>query len=229
MKDFDHYATEYDAHLDKGIGLSGENREFFARGRLEIVKKLFRLHAFHPRRAIDFGCGTGMNLGMMAAMWSGLELTGLDSSEHSLSIARQRVPAFADSFCTPENYRETPRAPVDWVFCNGVFHHIPPDVRPSALASIISLLRPGGALTLFDNNPFNPGTHLVMRRIPFDRDAKMINPYTLASDLRKIGFSDVSCRFLFVFPRFLRALRPLEQHLDRVPLGAQYAVFAWLT
>jgi glycosyltransferase involved in cell wall biosynthesis len=34
-------------------------------------------------------------------------------------------------------------------------------------------------------------------------------------------------RFLFVFPSLLSALRPLEPHLARLPLGAQYGVFAF--
>src|SRR5207249_989488 len=30
---FDSYATEYDSHLERGIGLSGEGKDYFARGR----------------------------------------------------------------------------------------------------------------------------------------------------------------------------------------------------
>ena len=32
--------------------------------------------------------------------------------------------------------------------------------------------------------------------------------------------------YLFFFPRFLRALRPLERWATRVPLGAQYGIIA---
>ena len=34
----------------------------------------------------------------------------------------------------------------------------------------------GGVLALFENNPWNPGTRLVMKRIPFDRNAQTISP-----------------------------------------------------
>jgi hypothetical protein len=33
--EFDVYAGDYDAALNKGISVSGEDKEFFARGRLE--------------------------------------------------------------------------------------------------------------------------------------------------------------------------------------------------
>ena len=36
--------------------------------------------------------------------------------------------------------------------------------------------RPAGYFALFENNPWNPGARLVMRRIPFDRDAIMLSP-----------------------------------------------------
>ena len=54
----------------------------------------------------------------------------------------------------------------------------------------------------------------------------MISPYALRHRLRTIGFDAVGVRFLFVFPRFASAFRPIESHLERLPLGAQYGAFA---
>jgi hypothetical protein len=65
-----------------------------------------------------------------------------------------------------------------------------------------------------------------MRRIPFDRGAVMVNPFRLRSTLRSMGFEEVSCRYLFVFPRPLAFLRPLEARIEALPLGAQYGAFA---
>ena len=47
--------------------------------------------------------------------------------------------------------------PVDLVFVNGVFHHIPPKDHGVNLDYIQSSLKPGGLLVIFENNPFNPG------------------------------------------------------------------------
>ncbi|HKQ97067.1 MAG TPA: class I SAM-dependent methyltransferase [Candidatus Polarisedimenticolia bacterium] len=221
---FDPFAAEYDAHLTRGISLSGEDKEFFARGRLVAAALYLQAVGVRPRRIVEFGCGIGTNLGTIAAMWPESSIVGIDRSESSLEVARARGVDARIGLMTPADYVAHSTERADWVFCNGVFHHIPPAEQPGALEQIRSTLRPGGAFTLFDNNPFNPGARWVMKRIPFDHDAIMINPYTLARRLREAGFDEVRCRFLFVFPRFVSMLRPLEPHLERLPLGAQYGV-----
>ena len=107
-----------------------------------------------------------------------------------------------------------------------MFHHIPPAEREAAVAYVHGALRPGGIFALWENNPWNPGTRLVMRRIPFDRDAETLSAPATRRLLRAGGFEIERTDFLFVFPRPLRALRPLERRLARAPLGAQYLVLA---
>jgi hypothetical protein len=72
----------------------------------------------------------------------------------------------------------------------------------------------------------NPGTRLVMSRIPFDRDARTISAPGVRRHLRAVGLDPVETGYLFYFPRPLRSLRWTERFLTRVPLGAQYGVFA---
>src|SRR5262245_44355393 len=67
-----------------------------------------------------------------------------------------------------------PSERVDLVYCNGVFHHIPVGRRAAVIDYIYRSLRPGGLFSLWENNPWNPGTRYVMSRIPFDRDAIML-------------------------------------------------------
>jgi SAM-dependent methyltransferase len=224
---FDRYASEYDAHLEKGIKLSGEGREFFALGRLEAVKAFLAGAQIQPQRVLEFGCGTGANLAVIRDLWPGAEVAGVDTSRESLAVARARLSSRSVRLLSAEEWVEGAAGGFDWVFCNGVFHHIAPADQDAAVTFVRGCLRPGGLFTLFDNNPFNPGTHLVMRRIPFDRDARMINPYRLQTRLRRLGFERVSCRFLFVFPRPFSALRRLERPLERWPFGAQYGIFAF--
>jgi hypothetical protein len=63
-----------------------------------------------------------------------------------------------------------------------------------------------------------------MRRIPFDRDAKLLSPPRARELLTRAGFAVLRTDFLFLFPRVLSALRPLEGWLARFPAGAQYMV-----
>jgi hypothetical protein len=63
-----------------------------------------------------------------------------------------------------------------------------------------------------------------MSRIPFDRDAITLSAPAARRLLTDGGFEVVHVRFLFIFPKLLRALRRLEPPLSALPLGAQYQV-----
>ncbi len=210
--------------LGQGLSLSGEGKAFFIHGRLNDLRR--RLPAtFHPRRILDFGCGTGDTAPLLAACFPSAEVVGCDASAAMLDRARRAHGSARISFC--EVAALDTLAPVDLCYCNGVFHHIPPAERPGALSRIRGSLRPGGYFALFENNPYNPGTRLVMHRIPFDRGARMLSPRTARRLLAAAGFEWVSPpRFLFCFPRCLAPLRRLEHSLAGLPLGAQYGVLA---
>jgi hypothetical protein len=67
---------------------------------------------------------------------------------------------------------------------------------------------------------------MVMRRIPFDRDAEPLIARNARQLLVDGGFSVIRTDFLFIFPHALRAFRGIERRLVRVPFGAQYVVLA---
>ena len=87
-------------------------------------------------------------------------------------------------------------------------------------------MQPGGLFSLWENNPWNPATHLVMSRCEFDEDAQMLTPGRTRKLLRAGGFEIVRTDFRFIFPHSLRALRPLEDLVFRAPLGTQYQILA---
>jgi SAM-dependent methyltransferase len=222
ISEFDRHARNYDADLMRGIAVSGENRDYFARGRALMVRQCLSRIDEHPRTILDYGCGTGSGSQYLCEMFGPVRLLGVDISEESLQIARQQHQNLQATFLRADQYR--PVSEVDLAFCSGVFHHIPVLERASALAYIFRALRPGGYFAFWENNPWNPGTRLVMKRIPFDRDARPLSFWAAVGMLSGGGFEILSTRFLFIFPRVLRWLRPLEPTLSRAPLGAQYQV-----
>jgi|HubBroStandDraft_6_1064221.scaffolds.fasta_scaffold890399_1 SAM-dependent methyltransferase len=217
MSTFDNFANSYDDALAQGLNVTGESREYFARGRIDFLKGCLDELAFHPESAIDFGCGTGANLPLLQKI--AIHVMGLDESEKSVAIA--------ESYATTRRPSEfLPSGGVDLVFCNGVFHHIRPPKRPEVIRYIRDCLRPDGIFALWDNNPYNPGTRLVAKRIAFETDSVMIGAREARRLLRAAGFRILSTRYLFIFPRALRALRGLERPLSQWPLGGQYQVLA---
>jgi SAM-dependent methyltransferase len=214
-------AAEYEAMLNQGIGLSGENQEFFMLGR---VRDMQAQVPPSPRRILDFGCGIGKSCAHLASVFPTAYVVGADLSEDALRHART---SFGSDRVTFVNITDLPQLErFDLCYINGVFHHILPDERQQTLMMIKELLTPGAHLALFENNPWNPGTRMVMRRIPFDRDAIPLSFLETRQRIKGAGFTICGTRFLFYMPKALAPLRFIEPWFVSVPLGAQYYVLA---
>jgi len=221
--EFDRYAEEYDAALAQGLSVSGEDKNYFARGRIAfLVTCLARLSIEAPQSVLDLGCGTGSATPFLRDLLHAESVLGVDVSAASLAVARRDFGGERARFLLPGE--APPNADKDLAFCNGVFHHIPPAERPAAVQYVAASLRPDGLFAFWENNPWNPGTRYVMDRCPFDGDAETLTPPEARALLRAGGLEIVRTDFLFLFPRALRALRPLEGMVSRLPLGAQYQV-----
>ena len=220
-------SEEYEGMLNQGIRLSGEGMLFFLEGRLDLLRRRLPelAAASNAPRILDFGCGLGYAAHRLRQMFPTAEITGADTSQNALDAARERNGGPGIRFLTVEQL-QADAGTYDLCHVNGVFHHIHPSERPQALGLIHKVLRPGGTLALFENNPWNFGARMVMARIPFDRDAQMLSPLLTASLLRQSGFRIARTDSLFFFPRVLKALRFSEPFLGWTRLGAQYLVLA---
>lgn len=223
--EFDEFANNYESALQKGLDVSGESSEYFATGRVKWVRRrLEKLLGHKPvlKSVLDFGCGTGNSVAFLLSELQAEHVTGIDTSEQSLVQARARYPSNTTTFVTSAHH--TPDEEFDLAFCNGVFHHIPVELRSGIVEDIYRSIKPGGWFAFWENNPWNPGTRLVMSRIPFDRDAITLSIPEAKRLLKGAGFEVAKVDTCFYFPSLLRALRPLETCLAWLPLGAQYLV-----
>jgi 2-polyprenyl-3-methyl-5-hydroxy-6-metoxy-1,4-benzoquinol methylase len=209
---FDHYAANYKALHTQNLTASGEPTEYFSEYKLRCIE---RAGADPNAPLLDYGCGIGNVTRALAQGFS--DVTGYDPSAQSLEVARQQVPSaqFLDSVdALPESHFET-------VVMAGVLHHIPPDQRRSVLERVLSHLRPGGQLFVFEHNPLNPLTLRAVATCPFDDDAILLWPWEARNLLRNSGYADVKLDYIVFFPRPLAKLRPLEPRLKWLGIGAQ--------
>jgi SAM-dependent methyltransferase len=218
---FDEYAGSYDRDLHKALSVSGENKNYFAEGRMKWLSAELAARHLSVNSVLDFGCGTGSATPFIRACFSPTEIVGADVSLHSLEVATAEFGTADTKFIPIER-------PLidhfDLAFCNGVFHHIDPEQRQESLSYVFQSLRPGGLFALFENNPWNPATLYVMSRCAFDKDAITLPPTETRRRMRNAGFEILTTRFLFIFPAILRLLRPLENPLSPLPFGTQYVV-----
>jgi SAM-dependent methyltransferase len=216
-------ASEYEALLEQGTRLSGEDRLFFVRGRIaDLVAHV--PPGLSPRRILDFGCGLGDASRLLAEVFPAAEVVGVDSATAALEWAEGHHASARVSFASVARLAE--HGVFDLCYVSGVLHHVAPAQRHHVLGQIRAVLGAGGLLALFENNPWNPGARMVMSRIAFDRDAVPLSPRVARRLLVACEFRCLLSRALFYFPRPLAFLRPLEPLLAGVPLGAQYWLLA---
>jgi SAM-dependent methyltransferase len=218
---FDEFAADYDAALGQGLSVTGEEKDYFAHGRIAWLARCLRTLGERPRHVLDYGCGTGSSSKLALDLLGPESVVGVDNSARSVEIARQVHGTLNFDFLLPGDYPAEEK--LDLVYCNGVFHHIPRDQRAEAVQYIFDRLKPGGLFSLWENNPWNLGTRLVMSRIPFDRDAITLDCFE-ARRLLRSRFEIVRTDFLFIFPRVLSKLRAVEPYLSQLPLGGQFQV-----
>ena len=219
---FDEYAANYEAALGQGLSLAGEDMAYFARGRVAWLAHALRVLGEHPKRVMDYGCGQGSTTPLFFDLLGAEFVLGTESSEKLVDLARRTYGSKRAYFSFVDQY--VPDAGMDLTYSNGVFHHIPVRQRGAAIDYVWRSLRPGGLFALWENNPWNPGTRLVMSRIPFDRDAIPLSSRQAQRLLREGGFEVLRTDYLFIFPRQLKCFRRLETLLSRVPLGGQFQV-----
>ena len=218
--EFDKFADEYDALLRESVRASGEDPAYFAEYKVRDVARLVGADGARPLRILDFGSGSGGSVGYFRYHFPSAELVCLDVSRRSLAHA---LGAFV---CFDGETIPFADGGFDVVFTACVFHHIPADRHVTLLREIRRVLRPGGALVLFEHNPLNPLTRRAVDSCVFDRDAVLIGAAEMAARVCAGGFDHAAVAYRVFFPRFLGAFRPLERFLARVPLGAQYRLHA---
>lgn len=224
---FDSYAEGYEEHLQRGLRLSGESSDYFATTRIRRISALLKVLDAPSDSVLDYGCGTGNATPILRKELSPGRIVSVDPSEQSIRTLLERHSG-PDLTALPLHEHQ-PTAELDLCHCNGVFHHVAPDNRLQAARHVHDSLRPGGLFFFWENNPWNPATHVVMKLIPFDHDAIKVFPHQARRLLKQAGFTPILTHYHFIFPRLLAPLRRLEPLLRRLPLGCQYLVLAQKT
>lgn len=225
--EFDKFADEYLAVHAHNIRISGEDPEYFARYKIEALRRRWAEAGWAaPRAILDFGSGIGASLPHLAEAFPGAGITALDVSEKSLAIAEQRFAGQASFVRYEGGDLPLPEGGFDLIFSSCVFHHIEADEHVGLFAQLRKRLAPGGRLAIFEHNPVNPVTRYIVATCEFDEKAVLIPAPLFKRRLKAAGFASVEAAYTGFFPGALRALRPLERYMTALPIGAQYYTLA---
>ncbi|MBI4874850.1 MAG: class I SAM-dependent methyltransferase [Acidobacteria bacterium] len=222
--EFDSIAGVYDDLLRDPLRdrFAGPGQFFHLRKWLLLREFLLR-RGIDPRsrRLLDAGCGRGEFLRLAAGDFAAV--AGCDPSREMLKhSAGLNLTLQGDALRIPFDDQSFD---VATVIC--VLHHVAPADRASLLGEVRRVLRPGGLACVFEHNPYNPGTRIIVGRTPVDRDARLLTAASARDLLAGAGFRVIESRYYLYLPAPLYRRAPaLERWLGWLPLGGQYAVLA---
>lgn len=102
---------------------------------------------------LDVACGTGRLLSDVKSNWPKLRATALDLSPNYIEAARKTLKPWRDIAFIEANAEQMPLsdASQDIVTAVFLFHELPPKVRPTVVAEVARVLKPGGIFVLLDS------------------------------------------------------------------------------
>lgn len=216
---FDKYSGTYERIIASSTWrLSQDGR--FHRAKLDCLLDMVP-QARGAQKILDFGCGIGGLTGLVANAFPDASVVGCDLSSLSIAAAQQAFRSNRNiEFCNDFQMTNC----FDLILAANVFHHIEPPLRAAQLRRLLGVLAPQGRLVVFEHNPYNLLTRLVVSRCPLDEDAVLVTRGAFLRLAQSCGFLlEASVYFLFL-PFRTRWTRTLDAWLAKLPLGAQYMI-----
>ena len=205
---FDEIADEYDESIPDHV------MQHLDRRRLALATGLVP-----EGRVLDVGCGTGRFIGSLPSRY---DAVGVDASEGMLDRARRKGIEVAQSGADSLPFDDQT---FDLVTTFAVLHHlIDPEVVRGALGEMARVVKPGGAVLVWDHNPLNPYWRILMARVPQDQgDERLVPAGEIVGGLHQAGMRDVALRRMTFTPDFtpqglLPVVARLEPILERIPV-----------
>jgi SAM-dependent methyltransferase len=218
---FDTHADSYNEAVNSAIAFTGMNVDFFTRVKMDYLVDIIGrlLPSARDAKLLDVGCGVGNGHPMLIGRIG--TLTGIDVSERSIDLAREKNPAV--EYATFEGINlPFNDGSFDVVFAVSVFHHVPLTYRSALAREIRRVLRSAGLFVIFEHNPRNPLTRRAVNNCAFDSDAILLDRMTCESLMASAGFRDINTRFILTLPASGRILRAFDQLFSGLAIGAQY-------
>jgi ubiquinone/menaquinone biosynthesis C-methylase UbiE len=229
--EFDRHAATYDGGLGNPIKrLMGDSADQF------IAVKARWLLRREPRlttgglAVLDYGCGAGDLLRVLAGLGARADFTGCDVSAGMLAEAGKRwpeafgpVPALAAQVGALTPFVD---GSFDIVTISAVLHHVPLEERSAVYRELGRVLKPGGRIYVFEHNPRNPLVRYVIARTPIDENALLLDEKEVRHGLLDAARYDIASNYLMFMPPGITFLRGIDRLLAWLPLGAQYVVAA---
>ena len=223
MPGIDPQPTAYDqAMRDPWKTWFTRDYSFFTTVKRDMLLQAARRHIGNPSELdwLDVGCGQGELMRLARGCFRAS--LGCDPSAAMLAKCNGVEALLQEkNDCLP-----FPDESFDVVSLCCVLHHVPGEERTELLREVFRVLRPIGIVVIFEHNPWNIVTRLIVSRCAVDVGVTLVNPRKLRHDLVLAGLSPVSSRYYLFLPPILPFASVIERTLEWLPLGGQYMMVA---
>jgi SAM-dependent methyltransferase len=226
---FDAYARDYMKELDHPFRrIVDAGGGYFIQAKVRIIREFHQKYfSGDPSATIaDIGSGIGLFEKALAPFFK--NIIGLDLSLEMLKVASMTSEFDSQRFCQADAmHLPMPSESADIVFTSCVFHHIEPALYIRVLPEFLRVTRPGGLVIVFEHNPLNPLTQLVVRTTPLDNDANLLGMRAALRLLRGANADVLHTGYFLYGPKKLDGfLYKNINFLRRLPFGGQYYIVA---
>ena len=170
---------------------------------------------------LDVGCGVGLTDRFLVGKFGALH--GVDICEDAIGAASSSNPT-AHYQCYDGTVLPYSENTFDIAFAICVMHHVPQRQWLNFLVQMRRVVKPSGLIVLFEHNPWNPITRLVVGRCEFDDGAVLVSYRKLVGLFHQGGLDLIDKRFILFFPLQAPFVDRMERMMAWLPLGAQYFV-----
>jgi SAM-dependent methyltransferase len=222
---FDVSADEYRRAVTASISFSGKDVDYFAQRKAAHLMRFVEhvLGSAAAASVLDVGSGVGTTDAYLAGRFASVQ--GVDISSASVEQAAAANPSVRYQVYDGD---ELPfgDASFDVAFAACVLHHVLPEQRARFTREMRRVVRPGGAVMVFEHNPINPLTRYAVNRCALDTGCALLRPSEVQGLFASAGLRTVERSYISFFPTRRPSLLRLEHALRRVPMGGQYLVGA---
>jgi len=223
LANFDRYKDAYRREVQKAIGFSGRDVEFFAQAKARVLLQIAERHLGRTQnlRVLDVGCGIGLMDRFLRSHVD--ELHGVDLSVECIAAATAVNPdveyrSYDGSRLPYDDER------FDLSFVMNVLHHIHMPERRNFISEMCRVTRSRGLVLVIEQNPLNPLTRLAVSRCTFDDGCELARRRAVERLFDGNGARLVETRYIMFLPWSGRFVDKVEFALRGIPLGAQYVV-----
>lgn len=223
MQDFEGYAKDYEQLLDDWLkNLGGESQEYFIKVKGEEVLGICKRYGLNPKQLIcyDLGCGIGTAEKFLSPYFK--RMIGSDLCYGMVKRACQISDAsflHSNAFFIPIKDNS-----IDICLAICLLHHIDPSKRLEIVKEMDRITKKKGLILIFEHNPINPITQLIVRRCIVDRGVKLLSLPQLRHLYRMSNIQVLAEKYILFFPERLPFLKPVESFFRYIPLGGQYVI-----